>query len=327
MASQDLTIEPLCPPKDNISCTLTSQSNLFLGPVPTYVSLVSSSLSCIGAIAIIATYILFKDLRIGSRSIITNLSIADLFMSLSCIVGGVNYLVNYRRDDSNMCVIFDTICSIQSYITTWSQLSSYVWNCALAVYLFLTIAFAKNRLANRLIPIFHIIAWGLPIFVALPLLCLNYLGYSPYTSNWCFIRDYNYEHNKWLNTNTMLAFLGGRIIPEFISYLLIIILYSIIKCHICNLKRKLTRLRETSLLEHALQKIDNKLLLIPVVFILLRMWGFIQFFFLLAVSHLSETRGCVSLPIHIIHFILSILEVRRINLSYNNRITIKQFGL
>lgn len=58
----------------------------------------------------------------------------------------------------------------------------------------------------------------------------------------------------------------------------------------------------------SLNKIDNKLLLIPLVFVILRIWGFMQFFFILSVSKYFS-RGCVSHPIHITHFVLGILEV------------------
>lgn len=236
MAEQALVnnAEIICPNYDNITCS-TGEWNLFLGPIPTYISLVSSSLSCIGASAIIITYILYRDLRTGSRSIITYLSIADFFTSLGYIVGGSNYLTSSSDAD---CDRFDTVCAIQSYVTTWSQLSSYVWNCALAVYLFLTIASGKNRLANRLIPFFHIIAWGFPIAVALPLLGFDYLGFSPYSaSNWCFIKDLNYQNNQWLSKDVIIPIMVARIIPEFFTYVIIIILYAIIKYFVFKMVR------------------------------------------------------------------------------------------
>ena len=233
-----LTLQPielLCPQQDNITCS-EGHWNLFLGSAPTYVSLVSSSISSIGAMAIILTYIMFKDLRTGSRTIITYLSIADLFTSLGYIVGGSNYLVSMR--ETEQCYRFDTICSIQSYITTWSQLSSYVWNCALAAYLFITIVLGKNRLANRLTPSIHVIAWGLPILVALPLLCFGHLGYSPYSaSNWCFIKDSSYRHGEWLTQDVILPIMIARICPEFLTYVFIIALYAVIKYYIFKVVR------------------------------------------------------------------------------------------
>ena len=223
--------EVLCPQEDNIECG-SEKYNLFLGPIPTYISLISSTLACIGAGTIIITYILFKDLRTGSRSIITFLSIADFFTAFGYIVGGANYLAYYRKQDQT-CEQFDVICSIQSFVTTWSQLSSYTWTCGLALYLLLTIVFGKNRLANRLIPLFHILAWGLPIFVALPMLVIGRLGYSPYAaSNWCFIKDEEYQKHRGLTDKVIIPIMIARTIPECLTYLVVIILYANIKCFI-----------------------------------------------------------------------------------------------
>ena len=229
--------EVLCPQEDNIDCG-SNKSNLFLGPTPTYISLISSTLSCIGAGTIIITYILFKDLRTGSRSIITFLSIADFFTAFGYIVGGANYLRYYKKQDTT-CKQFDVICTIQSFITTWSQLSSYTWTCGLALYLLLTIVFGKNRLANQLIPLFHIIAWGLPIFVAFPMLVMGRLGYSPYAaSNWCFIKDEEYQKHKGLTDKVTIPIIIARTIPESLTYLVVIILYASIKCFIFKMVKK-----------------------------------------------------------------------------------------
>lgn len=227
--------EVFCPHKDDINCSgntgvVGHNWNLFLGPIPTYISLASCSLSCFGAISIILTYILFKDLRSGSRSVITFLSIADLLTAVGYLVGGINYLFHYQNSNHEACQTFQTICITQSYVTTWSQLSSYIWNCTLAIYLFLTISFAKNQLANRLIPFCQVIAWGFPIAISFPLLLFGYLGYSPYSaSNWCFVKDLNYQREKWLTREVVLPILLARVVPELLTYFLVILLYAIIK--------------------------------------------------------------------------------------------------
>ena len=245
----DLTsTEILCPSEYNINCTGSNEDshyNLYLGPIPTYVSLISCAFACLGSISIILSYVFFKELRSGSRAIITFLSIADLVTSMGYMAGGINYLTHLSSTNrSGDCKTFDTICSIQSYITTWSQLSSYTWNSALAIYLFLSISFAKNRAANKMIPYCHIIAWGLPILIAFPLLLFNHLGFSLYSaSNWCFVRDpmASYAKKSWLNENVMVPIFIARVIPEFLTYVLIIILYSVIKIFVYKMVRERER--------------------------------------------------------------------------------------
>ena len=60
-------------------------------------------------------------------------------------------------------------------------------------------------------------------------------------------------------------------------------------------------------LEPRMIQVESRLLAIPVIFILLRMWGTIQFFFSMAAA--DSVYGCVSKPTHIAFFVLGILQV------------------
>ena len=221
---------------DQINCS-EGLYTLLLGPSPTYVSIVSSTLSCFGAASIIFTYLLFKELRTTTRSVITFLAIADLITALGYVVGGINYLLySYKKNyHSKECDTFQTVCAIQSYITTWSQLSSFLWNCFLAFFLYLMIVYGKHKLANRLINLFHFVAWLVPIAIALPLLVQGYLGFSPYAaSNWCFIRDKQYHNRERIQkTELSITLLAGKI-PEISSYVFMIFFYTLTRCFIVS---------------------------------------------------------------------------------------------
>ena len=203
---------------------------------PSIVAIVSCTLSVLGSLLIVYTYARWQDLRTGSRSIITYLAIADLVTALGYFAGSINYLLHYGKPEQ--CRVFDTTCQIQSFVTTTSSLCSFAWTLFLAVYLYLIIVRAKITLANKLIPLFHIVAWGVPLLITLPLLIMGKLGYSPYAvSNWCFIRD-TLPHNdpKYLcghlnNEELILALVGGKA-WEITTYLLVIVLYAAIKWHI-----------------------------------------------------------------------------------------------
>ncbi len=66
-------------------------------------------------------------------------------------------------------------------------------------------------------------------------------------------------------------------------------------------------------------QVESRLLAIPIIFILLRMWGTIQFFFSLAVAdHVND--GCVPNSTHIAFFVLGILQVHH----HNNMIMIHE---
>ena len=172
----------------------------------------------------------WRDIRTGSRSVITFLAIADFFTAFGYIMGSFNYLINYRKYDAPEkidCGPFDEVCTIQSFITSWSSISSFFWTVALAFYLYLTLVHTKIFLANRFMPFFHVLNWGFPILICFPLLVKWILGYSPYAaSTWCYIR---YIDNKTESVGFIL--IAGKF-WEILSYFLVIGLYTAIKCHI-----------------------------------------------------------------------------------------------
>lgn len=214
-------------------------TSLTLGPGPAIVSIISSSLSCIGSLLIVYTYARWRDLRTGSRSIITFLAIADFFTAFGYVVGSSNYLVHLKSDTdpaSNECPAFADICQLQSYVTTWSSMSSFFWTFALALYLYITIVRNRMYLASRLIPLFHVVAWALPITICLPLLITGYLGFAPFgVSTWCFI----YDQQDGLTPRKIVLILVAGKFWEILTYVAVVILYVAIKYHIWKEVRKI----------------------------------------------------------------------------------------
>ena len=206
---------------------------------PSLVSIASCTLSVLGSLLIIYTYARWRDLRTGSRSIVTYLAIADLVTALGYLAGSANYIHHYGdAEDTERCRIFNAACQIQSFVTSTSSLCSFAWTLFLAVYLYLVIVRRKIVLANKLIPLFQVVAWAGPLLITLPLLITGKLGHSPYAaSNWCFIKDYlPHDDRKYicgeLNYEVMLLVLVGGKAWEIATYVLIIILYTAMKWHI-----------------------------------------------------------------------------------------------
>ena len=219
-------------------CDARNMKTMIPGPIPTYVSLVSSSLSVVGSILIVYSYWRWKDIRTTSRSIITYIAIADFFTAAGYIVAAGNYLIHYGGYDASVgCLRFQQVCEMQSFITTWSTLSSFVWTSYLAIYLYLTIVHNRICLAQRLIPLVHVAAWVLPFTIVYPLLLKRRLGYSMVaSSNWCYIQDKHQqgiiksrEHVSW--DTVLLALVAGELCI-FIMYVVVIVFYGLIKWHI-----------------------------------------------------------------------------------------------
>ena len=126
------------------------------------------------------------------------------------------------------CAQFEDVCTIQSFITSWSSVSSFLWTVTLAFYLYLTLVHTKIFLANRLMPLFHIVNWGFPMTFCIPLLVTRQLGYSPFAaSTWCYIRENEDNPGKKIG----LILIAGKF-WEMLAYVLVIIMYATIKIHI-----------------------------------------------------------------------------------------------
>ena len=226
---------PECP--RYLSCSNDNKSSIALGGGPAIASIISSTLSCLGSVLIVYTYLRWRDVRSGSRRVITFLAIADFFIAFGCVLGSSNYLVyfalNYAESGTEYgCPAFVNICEVQSYLTTWSSISSFVWTSALAFYFYLILVKDRLLLATRLIPWFHVVAWGFPIAICLPLLITGKLGFAPYTaSTWCFIYDNQNRHKHLTDKEIGIILIAGKF-WEILTYAVVIVLYTAIKCHI-----------------------------------------------------------------------------------------------
>ena len=141
------------------------------------------------------------------------------------MIGSSNFIVAFDSKDNTRCAIFTSICEIQSFITTWSTMSSYCWTCILAFYFFLVLVYQKGKLAARLIPLYNIIAWLGPLCIAVPMLVFGKLGYAPYvTSNWCYIKDDNGDPLTKKPFVILYILLGGNF-WQVISYIVVLVLY------------------------------------------------------------------------------------------------------
>ena len=59
------------------------------------------------------------------------------------------------------------------------------------------------------------------------------------------------------------------------------------------------------------RKAENKLALIPILFILLRMWGTLQFLFSIIVygARLADTTGCIPKAVYYVYLVLTCAQV------------------
>jgi len=202
------------------------------------------------------------------RSLLVYLSLADLFTA----VGNITVLYNYKGDS--------TVCLIQSFITTAASICSFLWTMAVATYLYLVIS-KQHRFALKIINVFHILCWGIPLFLVSFAMGFNALGFDEYseTVGWCWINSANkISWPDWEKPNKVLFWkiLVGKGI-EILTYLITPVLYIVSKRILQYDRSQQLLLNTTPRVRVTLQDTDRKLVLIPIVFLFFRIWGSVRF--------------------------------------------------
>lgn len=116
------------------------------------ITLISASLSLVGGLALLLTYVKIPILLVF-------LTIADILTAFGYIIGTVNFLT-LNNDQRNTT---DPMCEAQSFITTFSSLSSFGWTSVIAIHLYLLIRSHRNFEKDRLVKAWYFtIGWIFP---------------------------------------------------------------------------------------------------------------------------------------------------------------------
>ncbi|KAL9968578.1 hypothetical protein ACROYT_G020687 [Oculina patagonica] len=222
---------------------------------------ISASLSLLGTFVIIATFIAWKDFRSMSRRILVYISIGDFF-----IAGGNLFGIWQSRDDS-------TVCKSQSFVTTCASLWSFFWTTFLAIFMYTVVAMKQSKKAETMLKFYHIIGWGVPLAVTGTALGLGKLGNDKdlFSAGWCWIDSKLPSHDKHL-----WMWVTGKA-WEIAAYILSATFYLMLKCHIRKeVYRHQKQFPSPQSKESAL-KANKRLTLVPVIFVLVRIWGTLRF--------------------------------------------------
>ena len=177
---------------------------------------ITASLSILGTIAIISSYVLWKDVRTSSRQILVYISIADFFTALGNLLG---LLVHWKGGNDDLCVG-------QSFLTTCSSLWSFFWSAFLAVFLYVSVAKGQPNVAKRMMSVFILFGWVVPLLITSIAAHWQVLGpdKDKESAGWCWIKS---------DANNKLAWLlaTGKA-WEIAAYIVIVAFYAMLKCHV-----------------------------------------------------------------------------------------------
>ena len=139
---------------------------------------VVSSLSIFGSLTIIITYFIFQDLQSTTRKFLVYISFGDFFTVFPYLI--ISWK-EYNDDSIN--------CKVQSFVTTTAVMWSFFWTSSLAIYLYLVIVRKNQERADKLMPYFHVINWGLPLALVGAAWGWDMLGSenSQDSGGWCWI--------------------------------------------------------------------------------------------------------------------------------------------
>ena len=183
---------------------------------------ITAALSILGTLAIITTYVLWKEVRTPSRKILVYISIADLVIAL----GYLWSLFNEPDPSKDVTTFSGRSCEIQSFVTTCANLCSFFWTTFLAVYLYVSVARRRIDLADRMFPCFHLFGWLVPLVITSVALGEGALGndYDDISAGWCWIRKDASHRLLWM-------LVTGKA-WEITAYILITLLYGLLKWHL-----------------------------------------------------------------------------------------------
>ena len=193
------------------------------------------ALSVIGSLFIILSYVLFRDLRSNARLLLVHLSISDLGVSLSNLVGEIaefgGHFKHSKNDykDNLTPPSYDHFCNAQAFLAHYFTISSVLWTLVLSTYMY-AVTTKLSRLSQKENLIFNlcacVICYGIALFNSLWFQFTDRLGFSPYSSSgWCGSKVHNVYSGK---LDFMAVILGYDIWIVLTSFLIIVTYLSIL---------------------------------------------------------------------------------------------------
>ena len=170
---------------------------------------VTCSLSLIGALIIILSYCLDKEIRTKSRQILVHLSVADFGVALANLIGVIVYFDQYIRgcttdwDDLKLsksalpanetllssdaysssspvpCGALFRLCETQAFVAGYSTLASVMWTQILAVYVYCLVVLPQSKIHTKVVYFAYVFCWGMPFLISLWLVLTRKLLFNP----------------------------------------------------------------------------------------------------------------------------------------------------
>ncbi|XP_062566873.1 G-protein coupled receptor 157-like [Saccostrea cucullata] len=252
------------------------------------VTLVSGTASVLGGVTLILSHTFIKRFYFV-RILLIYLSFADILQAGGAVFGTANYLTlsEQKRMDT------DSLCIVQSFITTFSSVSSFIWTSVITIHLFFCLMKQITRISKYIIFLYHVAGWIVPVIISIVALICGKLGRGTFnrgtkdhamigSGQWCWIKV---NATNITSADTTFMFLAGKG-WEFATYLIAGTLYIILMVE--NFRRR--RRNIPSLWNsHIVEEDDERFCYTPFILYLLRIWGSTRFIFTIIGAYTNQT--------------------------------------
>lgn len=152
---------------------------------------VTCILSMAGALLIILSYILIREIRTTTRKILLHLSIMDFMVAAGNSIGVFIDFDRYFSNFNTSAPVYGA-CEAQAFFSMYGTISSILWTNCMAVYIYLHVMQVPKVAWSMYV--FYVLNYGLPLIISLWFLVTKKFGYSPYGgSGWCSVIDFDIE--------------------------------------------------------------------------------------------------------------------------------------
>ncbi|XP_061196683.1 G-protein coupled receptor 157-like [Saccostrea echinata] len=248
------------------------------------ITLVSCFASLLGGVGLLMTQYKMENLHYMLRNLLSFLTIADIITVLGYICGTFNYMYSHDEDTRNT-----TLCEAQSFVTTFSNMSSFAWTSIITVHLFLLVRTTNDWDRNTCLKVlYHVIGWFIPGFITVVMLVTERLGesYNITTGPWCWIKlnQTNGSDIQLIDKEVML--LAGKL-WEFLTYILSLGVFMHLKitAYIERETKQTYRWSRMVMNPASLRREDERFCYIWLPLYLLRFWGTLRFFMVISNSN------------------------------------------
>lgn len=186
---------------------------VFSNPITTagaVLTTTTSVLSILGCLLIMFTYFAYKELRTYARAMLFHLSIADLIIVISHIVGYYeNYLWYLENPNEIPGSSTNALCVSQAAFLIFGSIASLMWSTVVGFFMVVLAVNSKQRQSiNKTFYIIScIVCWLVPLVITICIAAYQLLGFvlAGATSKACFVSGiYFYGGTLEINTKKLI---------------------------------------------------------------------------------------------------------------------------